>query len=145
MIAFSLVPDLDVLPGILFGNISAFHNHMTHSPVFGLAVCAGYSTLRFRLPSKCRFGRTFRLTSCAYGLHLVMDYMTYSRGQMIFWPFSDKRFKPPLVLFYGLRRSDGWLTTHHLYTFITESFQMIPVLIFTWLYFRAKQRKQLEE
>lgn len=132
LIAFSLVPDLDVIPGLLFGNIADYHNHMTHSIAFGLMVCLFYSLIRSRIHPPRSFRRSFSLTAAAYGLHLLMDFFTYGRGLMLFWPFTDERFSPPFLIFYGLRRSDGVFSSHHIVTFITESVKMLPILSVVW-------------
>ncbi len=134
LIAFSLAPDLDVIPGLLFGNIAAYHNHMTHSIAFGLMVCLFYSLIRCRMQPPRSFRRSISLTAAAYGLHLLMDFFTYGRGLMLFWPFTDERFSPPFLIFYGLRRSDGVFSSHHIVTFITESLKMLPLLGVVWFW-----------
>jgi len=146
LIGFSLLPDLDVIPGMMAGNVAAYHNQLTHSIAFGLIVCLLYSLIRRVTPAPRPFRRTFVLSATAYGLHLLMDFFTYGRGLMLFWPFTEQRFSPPVLLFYGLRRSDGWISSHHLITFATESLTMLPVIGIVWLLARRRaQRKPLPD
>ena len=39
---------------------------------------------------------------------------------MLFWPLSSHRFSSPLLLFYGVRWSDGLFSIHHLSTVLNE-------------------------
>lgn len=142
LIGFSLLPDLDVIPGLMLGDIAAHHNQFTHSMAFGLSVCLLYSIIRRVAPAPRSFGRTFTLSATAYGLHLLMDFLNYGRGLMLFWPFTEQRYAPPVLLFYGLRRSDGWLSPDHLITFATESLTLLPILGVVWFIARRQRQKQ---
>jgi hypothetical protein len=50
-----------------------------------------------------------------------MDYFTWSRGVMAFWPLMPDRFSAPVVLFYGFHWSQGWVSPRHLWTLLTEA------------------------
>ena len=39
---------------------------------------------------------------------------------MLFWPLTDSRYLPPLLLFYGLHWSDGLFSVNHVITLVTE-------------------------
>lgn len=117
---FSMAPDLDVLAGILAGDFAAYHNQITHSIFFGLGFCL------LALPVlKWIFGGISggRLLAFAYGfyvLHLILDWMTYGRGLMLFWPFTSRRFISPWLPFRGVRWSEGVFSMEHLLTLANE-------------------------
>lgn len=116
----SLLPDLDVVPGILLGDLNRFHNNMTHSLFFGLVIALIVGGV-VRLRQKTGFVNWFLITLLCYEFHVIMDYFTVGRGVMILWPFSPERYEPAIMLFYGLHRSDGLITIRHLWTLITEA------------------------
>ncbi len=125
----SMAPDLDVVPGILLGNLSAYHNHASHSPLFGLAFCllAAWPLQRFlKLPTA---PQAFALAAACYGLHLFMDWLTFGRGLLLLWPFSGERFASPLTLFYGVRHSEGLRSAKHLITLATEALLMAALYL----------------
>ena len=135
---FSILPDLDAIPGLLTGNLPAYHNQITHTIAFGLGSCLAASALRRILPNAPSFRNTFALTSAAYGLHLLMDWFTPGRGLMLFWPLSHQRFASPFPLFYGLRHSDGLLSSRHIITFASESLTMLPLAALLWWFIHKR-------
>ena len=118
-VAVSVAPDLDVLPGLIMGDISAFHNQAAHSPLFGLIVCAALAGIARRFLN-VGFCRTAVFMALCYGMHLAIDGMTVGRGLKLLWPFSEARFASPIPLFYGVRHSEGWWSLHHAVTGVTE-------------------------
>lgn len=117
-LGFSILPDLDSAAGILLGNFSRYHNNGTHSLVVGAAVSLAAAAL---LAWKHRhFTFWFLVAAASYSLHILMDGATVGRGVMAFWPLSNQRFLSPLLLFYGLHWSDGWLSLRHVWTALTE-------------------------
>lgn len=144
LIVFSLLPDLDALPGLLVGNMSLYHNQFTHSPLFAIIVFLIYSGIRRMIPPSRSLIHTLKLSAGAYGLHLIMDVFTHGRGLMLSWPFSDERYSPPFVLFYGFRHSEPLLSTSHIITFVTESLTMLPVLALVW-FMQKRKGKHLNE
>lgn len=117
---FSFAPDLDVILGVLAGDMIAYHNQWTHSLFLGLIFCliaapAGYWLLKAPSP-----GFTLWIALASYGLHLAMDWMTRGRGVMLLWPFREERFTVEPVVFTGLRWSEGWWSMHHLKTLANE-------------------------
>lgn len=126
----SLLPDLDFLPGLLIGKYDQFHNGPAHSLFFGLvaALLIGFAA-RVKRPSA--FLPWFLLSLACYELHVVMDFFTAGRGVLLFWPFAPDRLQPPINLFYGLHRSDGWLSVRHLWTVLSESLFGLIVVVAT--------------
>jgi membrane-bound metal-dependent hydrolase YbcI (DUF457 family) len=116
----SLLPDVDSVLGILMGDFGRYHNNLSHSVFMALVAAlsiggvAGYA-------SRGRFAFWFSLAFVCYGLHVLMDYLTWSRGVMAFWPLMSDRFSSPVVLFYGFHWSQGWLSPRHLWTLLSEA------------------------
>ena len=131
--ALSMLPDLDAVPGLVLGNLAQYHNHFAASPAFGTAVAllAALIAAIVRPGARARSARrAFLLTFACYQTHLAMDFMTVSRGTMLFWPISETRYAPPFHLFYGLRWSDGLVSARHLITLASEV-AFIALLAFT--------------
>ena len=115
----SLLPDADAIPGLLFHDLGRFHNHFSHSFFAGLV-----TSLILMLAAKA-LGRPQPARWLTYGLicywiHLAMDFMTFGRGVMLFWPLSNSRFSSPVKLFSGLHWSEGLWSVRHLETILTE-------------------------
>lgn len=119
LLFFSILPDFDFLPGLFAGPFDQFHNTFSHSLFAGfiVALTVGGLVTLWRPRS---FWYWFSLVLVCYELHVIMDYVTVGRGVMLFWPFTSDRYQPPAYLFYGLHRSDGWISIRHLWTFLTE-------------------------
>lgn len=133
-ILFSLLPDFDVIPGLLLGDMRGFHNQATHSLIVGLAAAFLAGGLA-RLAGWGSFWSWFGATLLAYESHVVMDFFTFeTRGVMLLWPLSAERFEAPVKLFYGVRWSDGWLSLRHLFTLATELGFAALVLLGTYLF-----------
>ncbi|MCB8981748.1 MAG: metal-dependent hydrolase [Ardenticatenaceae bacterium] len=115
----SILPDLDFVPGLLSGQFDRYHNMIAHSLIFGVIV-ALIASAAIWLIQKTGFVSWFLLVSACYELHVIMDYFTLGRGVMMFWPFSSVRYLPPFLLFYGVHRSEGWLSIQHVWTLVTE-------------------------
>lgn len=119
-LALSFLPDIDFLPGLLVGHFDQFHNTISNSLFSGLLVALLFGILLW-LKERRHFMFWFTFTLLCYELHVIMDYFTLGRGVMLFWPFTAERFQPAFNLFYGLHRSDGWLSVRHLWTLLTET------------------------
>lgn len=118
-VALSLLPDLDSVLGILLGDFGKYHNNLSHSLLVGLAVAVAVGGLA-AVSGYARFRTGFGIALACFELHIVMDYFAVGRGVMAFWPLTAERFLAPFPLFYGLRWSDGWLSSRHFWTFLTE-------------------------
>lgn len=118
-VGVSVAPDLDVVPGILMGNLERFHNSVMHTPIFGLVAALGVATVLW-MSQEARFLTWFFLALLCYELHVLMDFLTCGRGVMVFWPYSLSRYQSPLKLFYGVHWSEGLFSVRHVWTFVTE-------------------------
>jgi membrane-bound metal-dependent hydrolase YbcI (DUF457 family) len=116
---FSMLPDIDAAPGFWFGDLGKYHNNLTHS----LFVCAVVALLVVCVSCLLHSGRAVRwgmLAGVCYGMHILMDWLSYGRGVMLLWPFTRTRYASPLHLFYGLRWSEGLWSLSHLWTLLNE-------------------------
>ena len=140
VLALSQLPDLDSIPGILFGDFGKYHNNLTHSIFFCVAASAvvGMAVSMFW---KGKGKRWFLLSLIASSLHLLMDLFTTGRGQMLFWPITSARFKPPFQFFYGLQWSKGLFSISHLWTTLNE---VAVILVVVLVYVLLKRRGSIK-
>ncbi len=119
VLLMSILPDIDSIAGILFGNFGKYHNQYTHSMLFaGVVFAVVYLVAR---AFKCL--QTVRLATMAFVLvmiHLGMDWVTDGRGLKLLWPFTVERFRSPFLLFFGVKWSDGLFSTNHIITILNE-------------------------
>ncbi len=133
---FSLAPDLDVIPGLIAGDLNAYHNQASHSLLFALGVSLlGAPVVSSLLPS-LSIKRSFLIVFVCYTTHILMDLVTRGRGVLLLWPFTDHRFASPVPLFYGVERSYGVWTYHHLITLANE---IVFIVLVTALYLRYRR------
>jgi inner membrane protein len=119
-VILSLLPDFDSVLGILMGDFGRYHNNLSHSLLVGLMVALAVGGLS-SLTTRDQFGLWFGLALACYQLHIVLDYFTWGRGVMAFWPITPERFSPPVALFYGFHWSEGLVSHRHLWTLLTEA------------------------
>ena len=123
----SMLPDLDVIPAIIFGDMQAYHNNLSHSLLVGFPVALLIAGIFSRL-YRSNFWLWFLICLISYDLHVLMDALTAERGVMMFWPLTQARFASPIKLFYGLQWGLGWFSIWHLWTIFTESLFALVVL-----------------
>jgi len=103
----------------VFGDFGGFHNNITHSLLAALpAGACVYLVLKLSHPSSA-VPWASAMAAC-YGMHVVMDFFTDGRGIMALWPITSERFISPVLVFYGLHWSEGWLSMSHLITVASE-------------------------
>ncbi len=118
-IGLSLLPDVDVLPGLLVGSLGSFHNTVAHSLLFGFIVALSIGAMVW-VRHRAGFSHWCIIALVCYELHVIMDFFTVGRGVMLLWPLTAERYAAPLMLFYGLHWSEGLLSAKHLWTIMTE-------------------------
>jgi membrane-bound metal-dependent hydrolase YbcI (DUF457 family) len=118
--SLSLLPDLDVVPAIIFRDMGRFHNNSSHSLLVAIPVALLVASI-FHQIYRSGFWRWFWICLLSYDLHVLMDALTAERGVMMFWPLTPTRFASPIKLFYGLQWGLGWISIYHLWTILTES------------------------
>lgn len=138
----SMLPDLDVIPAILFRDMRAWHNNFSHSLLFGIPVAFVIAGV-FRRVYRSSFWLWFGICLLSYDLHVIMDALTAERGVMLFWPLSQERFASPIKLFYGLQWGLGWFSVWHLWTILTES-AFVAVVLLAVNYFQKRRSHRAE-
>ena len=124
----SMLPDLDVIPAIIFRDMKTYHNNFSHSLLFAVPVAFLIASLFHRI-YRSNFWLWFLICLMSYDLHIIMDMMTAERGVMMFWPLTQNRFASPIKIFYGLQWGLGWLSIWHLWTVFTESLFAVVVIL----------------
>ena len=116
---FSLLPDIDSFVGIIKRDFGRYHNNITHGLFFGVLLTFPFSLwLNWKTQRSWIYWFAYALPP--YFLHILMDSLTWGRGVMALWPFSSRRYRIPIRLFYGFHWSEGWLSRRHLWTFLSE-------------------------
>ena len=138
----SLLPDLDVIPAIIFRDMRAYHNNISHSLFVGVPVALVIAGI-FQRFYRSNFWLWFVICLISYDLHVIMDAMTAERGVMMLYPFTEERYASPVKLFYGLQWGLGWLSPWHLWTIFTET--VFSVIVVAAMNYFDKQRKPIME
>jgi hypothetical protein len=133
---FSLLPDLDFLFGLIYGDVEKFHNNISHSLLFGLLVALIFSALAY-WKDRAHFWGWFVVSFLSYDMHVILDIFTGERGVMLLWPFVQDRFSSPVKLFVGVQWGLGLFTVWHVWTILSEL--LFFVVIFVLLNFIEKK------
>lgn len=128
VIGLSVLPDLDVIPAIIFRDMQGYHNNFSHSFLFAIPVSLAVAGIFHRV-YRSNFWLWFLICLISYDLHVFMDAFTSERGVMMFWPLTDARFASPVKLFYGLQWGLGWFSIWHLWTIFTEGLFGLIVIV----------------
>jgi membrane-bound metal-dependent hydrolase YbcI (DUF457 family) len=115
----SMLPDLDVIPAIIFRDMRAYHNNFSHSFLFAVPVAFSVAGI-FHRTYQSSYWLSFLICLVSYDLHVIMDALTAERGVMLFWPITQNRFASPIKVFDGLQWGLGWISIWHLRTIFTE-------------------------
>jgi len=90
-------PDLDFIPGVLFGEAAKYHRGVTHSFAAALFTAAIVS-LCVLLWRKRDFFINTAIFFSAYSTHIFLDWFgSGPKGVYVFWPFIDKPFFGPFA------------------------------------------------
>src|SRR5215216_7559331 len=135
----SMLPDLDVIPAIIFRDMHGYHNNFSHSLIFAIPVALLVAAVFHRI-YRSSFWLWFLICLISYDLHVIMDALTAERGVMMFWPLTQARFASPIKLFYGLQWGLGWFSIWHLWTIATESLFGLVVIV-GMNYFEKRRNK----
>ena len=138
----SLLPDLDVIPAIIFRDMRAYHNNISHSLFVGIPVALLIAGI-FQRVYRSNYWLWFVICLISYDVHILMDILTADRGSMLFWPFTDARYAAPVKIFYGLQWGLGWFSFWHFWTIFTESV-FVGIVLMAMNYF-DKRRNQVQE
>ncbi len=137
--ALSLLPDLDVIPAILFKDMNRFHNNLSHSVFVAIPISLLVAGI-FHRSYRSNFWLWFLICTISYDLHIFMDALTATRGVMMLWPVTDARFASPVKIFYGLHWGLGWFSVRHFWTFLSESLFVLVIAVAV-NYFEKRKNK----
>jgi inner membrane protein len=130
--AVACVPDLDLIPGLLFGRLAQFHHGISHSfaaaAFFSLAVL-----LVWRGRPENYAWRTFAISFVLYSSHVILDFLTLDtadpRGVPLFWPVSGEPYQSPWLLLPNVQHSRAPIMSgHNFLLIIREALLFIPLL-----------------
>jgi membrane-bound metal-dependent hydrolase YbcI (DUF457 family) len=142
VVGLSMLPDLDVIPAIIFRDMRGYHNNNSHSLLVAIPVALLIASAFYRI-YRSKFWMWFFISLLSYDLHVIMDTLTAERGVMILWPLSSARFASPIKIFYGLQWGLGFFSIWHLWTIFTESL-FVAVILLALNYF-DKRRNPAQE
>jgi hypothetical protein len=108
-VALANAPDADYLPGILAGDLNAFHHGYSHTAGWAAMVAAGV-WLVGRGTGLLLGGRPLALAAALLASHLAADCLTDDRrppiGIMALWPLSDRHVIAPATVFWRLEKRE---------------------------------------
>ena len=139
----SMLPDLDVIPAVIFRDMRAYHNNISHSLFFGIPVALLIAGI-FQRVYRSNFWLWFVICLISYDLHILMDILTADRGSMLFWPLTETRYASPVKIFYGLQWGLGWFSPWHLWTIFTESI-FVGIVVMAMNYFDRRKNHAQEK
>lgn len=123
--------DLDFLPGLIKGDLNAFHQGLTHTLPFVLAVAVVLRALSRKWPKR----RVVQWLFLIGVSHLAADLLTVDTrppiGIMGLWPFSNEHFSAPFSIFMPLQKQD-WtdiLRPHNWRAVSVEMAWCLPLLL----------------
>jgi len=98
VVGLSMLPDLDVIPALIFRDMRAYHNNVLHSLLIGIPIALLIAGI-FHRTYRSSFWLWFVICLISYDLHVIMDALTAERGVMMFWPLTQDRLVSPIKLF----------------------------------------------
>ncbi|MBN1269922.1 MAG: metal-dependent hydrolase [Kiritimatiellae bacterium] len=144
---FANAPDVDYVPGILTGDLNAFHHYYTHSLGWILLVSVGTWLCLRAFRREASWGLLVFLFALLVS-HLVADWLTEDGrapyGIMAFWPFSSRYFITPYPVLPRWLKTD-WGEIFQFYNLkaaFVEVARVLPVLIAVVLYKRFRPAAQ---
>jgi inner membrane protein len=134
-IVIANLPDFDLVPRLLFGDVSSLHRQWTHSLVAALGFGLVMSVLaRWRKTDKIFYGVW---GGAVYLSHIVLDMLlddpSPPHGVQLLWPFSTSYFMSPVTPFTSFSYSNPkvgiigmFFVPHNLATMTREFVLMAP-------------------
>jgi membrane-bound metal-dependent hydrolase YbcI (DUF457 family) len=134
-----LAPDLDVLWGLISSQpLRSYHNGITHSLLLGVPFGVLFGLIWCGLAGRGALPAGL-LGMLAYQSHVIIDFFTWGRGVLLFWPLTGHRFQSPFFLFLGVRHSGGVSAWVHLVNFLNDvAFALVVWLVARWVQTRRQ-------
>ena len=141
----AIAPDFDFFPGILQGQPALYHQGISHS--FGFALAIGFGAALVFDRRRKSFFVNWTIFSLAYTSHLIIDLFGGDErpplGIPLFWPFSEKSYLAPFQIFLGVRHAastsvptDEWFLSvlhhHNLWAIGIEVGVLLPLVFVFW-------------
>ena len=127
------LPDIDYIPGVLMGQINAFHHWYTHT-LGWIASVAAASWLLWRKTDRVGWS-SFVVLFAALTSHLIADMYSGDGnppyGIMALWPFTDSFYISPTSVFWSLRKAT-WNDVFQWYNVraaLYEAVVILPVIV----------------
>lgn len=163
-VVITLAPDLDFVPGVLYGDPGLFHRGPTHSLMGAVILSAPIALLlAFLAPppgdrnggAGARFLRWYGFVLPVYTAHLILDMMApdtaHSSGVRLLWPLTDAYFTAPIPVpeatreFFDLEfgpDTAGFFRTlfsaHAVAVYLAEALLFSPLLVLPFLAARLR-------
>lgn len=148
LLFFALLPDIDFLFGFLVGDVNRYHHLFTHSFLFVIAagLVGGWAFSPRCAKTALRFSAFFALAGIS---HVLLDCVALDQrppyGCPLLWPFSNRFFISPVVLFSDVSRSSdsklffsSLFNMHNLRTVAIEAAVLMPLWAIVWFVMRKK-------
>ena len=140
LVALTVGADLDLLGRVVLGR--SVHHGPTHGVGFALALGVAV-WLWGHVRHWPEAGRVGLLAGAAWGLHGLVDFVSRDTnppiGPMVLWPFSERYWTSPLIVFLDTARTLTWeAVTKNLLAMAWESVVLAPLLFALW---RAQRRR----
>ena len=130
--AVACLPDLDVVPGLIVGNLGEFHTGVSHSLMTAALFSAAGGLLLFT------WGRAkppiylVSILFALYASHLVLDFFTggagLPRGVPFLWPWPGEGFRSSWALLPKVLHTSGpVIGTHNLLLVFREVLLFLPL------------------
>lgn len=138
---FANAPDIDYVPGIVSGNLNAFHHLYTHTLGWIFLLALGTWMIWRAADSRVSWG-AFLFLFVLGATHLLADWITEDcaspYGVMGLWPFTDKYYISSVSIFAHLKKAD-WADVFQLYNIgavIREALVTLPLVVLVLVYKR---------
>jgi inner membrane protein len=113
--ALAWAPDLDLIPGLIVGELGRFHHGASHS-LLAVLVMAVVATGAVGLRGQMSL-QVLLLAFVLCASHLVLDYFTTDNGppsgMPFLWPWSDRMFQSPWPLLPDVQHTSRPLISVH--------------------------------
>ncbi len=145
LLVLANLPDVDYLPGVLMGEINAFHHYYTHT--LGWIVAIGLlAWLGWRQIDRRVGWGMFGFMLLALATHLVADELSADSappyGIMALWPFTDRFFISPVTVFWDLAK-ETWADVFQWYNVRAVAFEAavcLPLVLAVLVWKRRSPR-----
>ncbi len=136
------LPDVDYVPGVISGEINAYHHLYTHT-IGWVLVASAAAWLVWRFATRAANFRDYLFVLAVLGSHLALDWVSDDGrppfGIMAFWPITGRFFISSRPVFWRLLKTE-WADVfqwHNVGAVGVELLVCLPVL-FLILFFKLR-------